>query len=206
MRALGQRSIASFVKSVLDVAWWLLLVSLGLLTVLLACSTFVDLRGGNLTVSLPVAVQFDAPVHGVDGETTARFGKLHGELKFPVQPGVFLTGSVALAALLLGLLLWIVTEVRNVFRSLSLGMPFVVANARRIRRVGIGVIVAELANTAIVYFWSAYASERFTAGGLSFTASVDVNLITIVGGLVILVIAEVFQEGARLQEEQSLTI
>lgn len=32
------------------------------------------------------------------------------------------------------------------------------------------------------------------------------NLITIVSGLAILVIAEVFQEGARLQEDQSLTI
>jgi hypothetical protein len=47
---------------------------------------------------------------------------------------------------------------------------------------------------------------HFTADGLRFAASADINPITIVGGLAILVIAEVFQQGAQLREDQSLTI
>jgi hypothetical protein len=205
MRALGKRSIASFVKSVLDVSWWVVAVSLGLLAILLACSTVVKLRGDNLTMSLPVAVQLDAPIHGADG-TSAHFEKLRGNLRFPAKKGAFLTGSVVVVMLMLGYLLWIVTQLRHVFRSLSQGLPFVLANAHRIRWVGFAVIFGEFGRAAIIYFWSYYTSLHFVADGLRFTASVDMNPIPIAGGLAILAIAEVFREGARLQEDQSLTI
>jgi hypothetical protein len=206
MRALGKPSIASFVKSVLDMAWWIVAISLGLLTILLACSTFLELHGDNLTISLPVAVQVDAPIHGVGGETNAHFEKLQGNLRFPARKGAFFSGSVAIVVLMFGYVFWIVTQLRYVFRSLSRGLPFASANARRIRWVGLAVIFGEFGRAAIVYFWSYYTSLHFMADGLRFAASVDMNPITIVGGLAILVIAEVFQKGAQLQEEQSLTI
>ena len=206
MRTLGKRSIASFIKVVLDMTWWLVAISLGLLVILLACSTFVELNGDNLTMSLPVAVQLDAPVHGLGGEPNGHLEKLRGNLRFPVRKGAFLSGSVAVVVLMFGYLFWIVTQLRSVFRSLSQGLPFVFANARRIRWVGLAVIVGEFGRAAIIYFWSYYTSLHFIADGLRFAASVDINPITIVGGLAILVIAEVFQEGARLQEDQSLTI
>jgi hypothetical protein len=72
--------------------------------------------------------------------------------------------------------------------------------------VGFTVIFGELARAALVYFWSYYTSLHFTANGLRFVASTDFNVITIVGGFAILVIAEVFREGTRLHEDQSLTI
>jgi hypothetical protein len=206
MRALGKRSIASFMKFVLDMAWWVVAISLALLMILLACSAFVELHGDNLTMSLPVAVQLDTSIHGVGGETNAHFEKLRGNLRFPARKGVFLFGSVAVLVLMFGYLFWIVTQLRYVFRSLSQGLPFILANARRIRWVGLAVIFGEIGRAAIVYFWSYYTSLHFTADGLHFAASADMSPITIVSGLAILVIAEVFQEGARLQEDQSLTI
>jgi hypothetical protein len=148
MRALGKRSIASFVKSVLDTAWWVVAISLGLLVILLACSTFLELRGDNLTMSVPVAVQLDTPIHGVGGETTAHFEKLRGDLRFPAKKGAFLSGSVAVVVLMFGYLLWVVTQLRYVFRSLSQGLPFVLANARRIRWVGFAVIFGEFGRPA----------------------------------------------------------
>lgn len=193
-------------KFVLETAWWAVAVSLGLLVILLACSFFIEVRGNNLTMSLPVAVQVDAPIHGPGHETNAHFEKLRGNLRFPAQKGAFLSGSVAVVVLVFGYLLWMVTQLRHVFRSLSQQLPFVSGNARRIRWVGLAVIFGEIGRTAIVYFWSYYTSLHFTVSGLRFAASADVNFITIVSGLAILVIAEVFQEGARMQEEQSLTI
>jgi len=133
MRALGRRSISSFLRFVLDTVWWAVAVSLGLLVALLVCSTFVELQGGNLTMSVPVAVQLDNPIHDVSGEPSAHFEKLRGDLRFPAKKGVFLSGSVTLVALMFGYLLWVVTQLRYVFRSLSQGSPFVLANARRIR-------------------------------------------------------------------------
>jgi hypothetical protein len=206
MKALGKRSIASFVNSVLNITWWCVVAGLGLLVILLACSIFVELRGDNLTMSLPVAVQLNAPIHGADGETSAHFEQLRGNLRFPAKKGVFLFGSVAVVALMLGYVLWIVTQLRYVFRSLSRGLPFDPANARRVRQVGLAVIFGELGRAAIIYYWSYYTSSHFVADGLRFVPSIDMNPITIVGGLAILIIAEVFREGARMQEDQSLTI
>ena len=208
MKALGQRSIASLVKRVLDALWWMIAISLLALMVLLGCSFFLDFRGENLTMSLPVALQLQTPVHGVNSssQTEAQIEKVHGNLKFPVRKGAFFSVSVFLVALMFAFLLWMVSQLRYVFRSLSAGLPFAADNARRIRWLGIAVIAGEVARSVIVFSWSAYLSQHFTANGLSFIAMADFNLSAILSGLVILVISEVFREGTRLQEEQSLTI
>lgn len=206
MRVLGKRSVASFIKSVLDITWYVVAISLALLTVLLVCSIFVEPQGDNWTMSLPVAVKLDAPIRDAGGGTDAHFEKLQGNLRFPAKKGAFLSGSVSVVLLIFGYLLWILTQLRYVFRSLSQGLPFVLENARRIRWVGLAVIFGELGRSAIVYFWSYYASLHFTADRLRFAASLDLNPFTIVSGLAILVIAQVFEEGARLEEDRSLTI
>ncbi len=200
MKALGERSIASFVRFVLDAAWWLVVVSLALLTALLVFSFCANLEGNNLTMNLPVALELNAPVHGSSAS------KLRGNLRFPVRNGAFFSGSIFLIVFLFGFLLWVLTQLRHIFRSLSRGLLFIPENARRIRWVGFTVILGELVRAALVYFWSYYTSLHFTANGLRFVASTDFDGITIIGGFAILVIAEVFREGTRLHEDQSLTI
>ena len=208
MKALGRGSIASFVKRVLDGAWWLVCIGLALLTVLLACSFFVELQGDNLTLSLPVALELRGAAHGVNSSvpTEAQIEKVRGNLKFPVRKGAFFSFSVFLVMLGFAFVLCVLSQLRCVFRALSAGTPFAGDNARRIRWVGFAVIAGELAQTGIVYFWSSYLSRHFTANGLDFVAVADFNVSALLTGLVILVISEVFREGARLQEEQSLTI
>src|SRR4051794_10393010 len=156
MNGLGERSIAALVKLVLETAWWAIAIGLGLMVILLTCSFFIDVHGDNLTLSLPVAVQFDGAIHDVRGGTNAQLEKLRGNLRFPARKGGFLSGSVAAAALIFGYLLWMVTQLRQVFRSLSRGLPFVAENARRIHRVGLAVIFGEFGRAAILYFWSYY--------------------------------------------------
>jgi hypothetical protein len=159
-------------------------------------------------MNLPVALELNAPVHSSDAssQTNARIEKVRGNLRFPVRNGAFFSGSLFLIVLLLGFLLLVLTQLRLLFRSLSRGLLFIPENARRIRWVGFTVIFGELARAALVYFWSYYTSLHFTANGLHFVAATDFSGITIVAGLAMLVIAEVFREGTRLHEEQSLTI
>jgi hypothetical protein len=47
---------------------------------------------------------------------------------------------------------------------------------------------------------------HFQANGLRFSAHSEFNVFAIINGLIILVIAEVFRAGTRLDEEQSLTV
>ena len=58
----------------------------------------------------------------------------------------------------------------------------------------------------IVFFENYYAMTHFSAEGLRFDARPDLNGFAIINGLIILVIAEVFRAGTRLDEEQSLTV
>ena len=51
-----------------------------------------------------------------------------------------------------------------------------------------------------------YAMTNFAVQGVRLEARLDVNWVALICGLIILVIAEVFREGTRLDEEQSLTI
>ncbi|HYP04790.1 MAG TPA: DUF2975 domain-containing protein [Bryobacteraceae bacterium] len=205
---MGNQSIASVVKFLLEAAWWILAVVLTLLLIVAACSFFIDIGGPNVTMSLPVAIEVTGPLTDVEaaGASNAQLENLRGNLRFPARKGVFFSGSMAAITILLVNVFWMVTQLRHVFRSLSRRSPFIPENARRIRWVGSAVIIAELGRAALVYYWSYYTSLNFTMSGVRFTASADVNATLIVVGLAIIAIAEVFQEGARLQQEQSLTI
>jgi hypothetical protein len=208
MKAVGERPIASFIRFVLDAVWWLGVAALAVFIGLLTFSVFVNLEGENLTMNLPVALEMNAPIHGSSDsvQTDARIEKLRGNLRFPVRQGSFFYGNMLLIVLLFSFLLWVLAQLRHVFRSLSRGLLFIPENARRIRWVGFTVVFGELVRAALVYFWSYYTSLHFTANGMRFVASSDLSGTTIVAGLAILVIAEVFREGTRLHEDQSLTI
>ncbi|MGC4053092.1 MAG: DUF2975 domain-containing protein [Paludibaculum sp.] len=208
MKALGDRSIAALIRRVLEAAWWLVAVSLVLLGVLMVCTLFVNLERDNLTMDLPVALVLNAPARA--GSTVlhseARIEKLSGNLRFPVRRGAILSGSVFLVVVLFAIQLWGLTQLRHIFRALSRGLVFLPENARRIRWVGFAVLCGEVARMVLVFVWSYYTSQHFTADGVRFVPSFDFRGLTLLSGLAILVIAEVFREGVRLQEEQSLTI
>jgi hypothetical protein len=58
----------------------------------------------------------------------------------------------------------------------------------------------------MVFFENYYAMTHFSADGLRFDVRPDVNVFAIICGLIILVIAEVFRAGTRLDPDQSLTV
>ena len=105
MKALGERSIASRIRFVLDAAWWLVVVSLVLLTGLLVFSFSVKLDSNNLTMDLPVALELEAPVQTSSPsiQTEAQIENLRGNLRFPVRNGAFFSASMALVVLLAAL-------------------------------------------------------------------------------------------------------
>lgn len=208
MKALGERSIASLIRVVLDTVWWIAAVAMAAVTGVTLLSLVVNLEPRNLTMDLPVALELELPIQSLDGADAAgaRLEKLRGNLRFPVKNGPFLFGSVVIVLVVLGLFLWVLDQLRQLFRSLSRGQPFIPENVRRIRRVGYAMMAGEVLRALVFYFWSYYSSQHFIGSGLRFIASTEINGTAILAGLAILVIAEVFHEGTRLKDEQSLTI
>lgn len=208
MRLTGRASVSSFLTVLLNVAQYgtaLVIVILSALTVL---SLFIDIHGTE--IELPVsfhvdgrALQVNAPALGID----AQIHNARGSLTFRPPRGALVVPVVLLGAtMMLGIVLWGLGQLQAVFRTLRDGQPFVAANATRIRSIALIVIFGELARTALMFVANVYAVTHFSASGLQFDAQPDLNVFAIIHGLIIMVIAEVFRTGTRLDEDQSLTI
>ena len=208
---MARASIAGFVTVLLNISWYFVAVALALTTCVAAVSPWVDMSGSHGTrIDIPVsfdvdasAVQVRAPALGVG---TAEIEHVRGSMSFPPPNSATVTGPLALVAIMLALILWVLGQLIAVFRTLRDRQPFVADNAVRIRRIGYAVIAGEVAREALVFVSNSYAMTHFSADGLRFDARPDVNLFAIVHGLIILAIAEVFRAGTRLHEDQSLTI
>ncbi len=181
MRALGPGSVSSFLKVILDVFHFVLWIALGgaaiAIVAVLLLSFRPELLGGH--------VWFD-DLH------------VQGPWLGPIA-----ATALTVAALYIAGAIIIVGRLRLIFRTLIAGDPFHPENVRRLRIIGLTLAVLELGRYAAAALSHTIAHFLPTAhihfGG-------GVNLTTWFAVLVIVVLAEVFKEGARLRGEAELTI
>ncbi len=176
IRALGPGSVSSFLKVILDVFYVVLWV-FGVL--------FAAVILGLLLISfdpqvLPPAILSHADIVG------------HA-------PG--LPAAVRLFGYELSLIgtLVIVQRLRRVFGAMTAGDPFHPDNVRRLRVIALVLALIEINDYAFG------AIDRFILNPRAH-ASFSLNLSAWFAVLVIVVLAEVFREGARLRRDAELTI
>lgn len=95
-----------------------------------------------------------------------------------------------------GVMLYIVNRLLEILRTLRFGTPFVKENAVRFRRVGYALLLGEAAKFAF----------GFVALVADAEIDIKIELIAWIGIAAVFVLAEVFHEGARMKEEQDLTV
>ncbi|MEQ8748221.1 MAG: DUF2975 domain-containing protein [Amphiplicatus sp.] len=95
-----------------------------------------------------------------------------------------------------GVLLYIVNRLLEILRTLRFGSPFVKENAVRFQRVGFALLFGEIAK--IVFAVLSMASDA--------DIDLDIELFNWIGIAAVFVLAEVFHEGAKMKEEQDLTV
>ena len=104
----------------------------------------------------------------------------------------------------------VIIQMAHFFETLTRGDPFVRENGRRIKITGWCVIVGGLFH----FFWKLgsylYFEKIVVANGASLPGVRyllrELHPVVILAGMIILVIAGIFQKGALLKEEQELTI
>ena len=163
--------------------------------------------GSRAQMVLPVAFELEAGAGQVTAGNQRNSGAIQQasgllQLAAPDRPWIAATA----AAVLIALVLWILAELAALCRSVRDGQPFATDNVRRIRRLALALALAEVSRAAIVYGAHAYAAAHFTADHLRFTAFPRIDARAIVSPLILLVLAEVFRTGSRLDEDQSLTV
>lgn len=221
MRALGKRSLASFILGLLNLGWYIVAFVLAVTLIFMVAGRNVGVQidtvgapsvdvGPHLKMSIPISFSVDDRTHRVDapalGIDNAEIRDARGSLKFTPPTGRFLISNAMVLVVLLAVALWVISQLRAVFWTLRDGRPFVAANASRIRRIAWVLIGWEVARTAVVFAENYYAMTHFSAEGLRLGVQPDLNVFAILNGLIILVIAEVFRIGTQLDEDQSLTV
>ena len=112
--------------------------------------------------------------------------------------------AMGLAAMALGYV--VVTRLTGILRTAAEGTPFVTENAVRVRAIGFATLGwAGLKILSQASFGTLLASH-LTWPGVDLNVKVDFAAETIVFGLLMLVLAEVFRYGVALQQEHDLTV
>lgn len=95
-----------------------------------------------------------------------------------------------------GVMLFVVNRLLEIMRTLRLGSPFVKENADRFRQVGFALLLGEAAKIAFMIL------------AAIFDAELDIGLepMTWIAVIAVFVLAEVFRQGAKMKEEQDLTV
>ena len=93
-------------------------------------------------------------------------------------------------------MLYVVNRLLEILRTLRLGSPFVRENAVRFQRVGFALLFGESAKIMFALISSALGADL----------KVEIEFFTWVGIAAVFVLAEVFHEGAKMKEEQDLTV
>ena len=177
MRAFGQGSLSSFLKTGLDVV---------------VVALWLALAGTTAALALALLAQ---PFVGAQ-EPSGRFAEFARLIRRgPVLFALLLATDVYWAALLV-----VADRLRRVFATLIAGRPFDLGNVRRLQQIGAALLALELAGYAIaVTAPSALGAARRSHGD-------GANVSGWFAILVVFVLAEVFREGARLQAEAELTV
>ncbi|HET9195994.1 MAG TPA: DUF2975 domain-containing protein [Vicinamibacterales bacterium] len=209
---------ATLVSGVLAVARGLVTLGLALTAFFVVVAPFtsgeLEIDASWLTIgsrmTIPVRFYVDSDAHRIAapsiGVSGAELRDTHGSLRFPAPEGPFLFLNAAFLIALFLVAIWGLGQLQKVVSTMRKGQPFVAANAKRLRRVAVAVVAGEVLRAGLVFVDQFYAKTHFTAAGLLFDASFNVDFFEVFLAFVIFAIAEVFAAGTRLDEDHALTI
>jgi serine phosphatase RsbU (regulator of sigma subunit) len=204
MNLLGHRSLSSFFKLLLDVAFYVLWVTVAV-TVGVAIVASRAQTASNISLSLPVRFEIDPSAYRIQraggAAVEARIDDASGDVtvKQPLVTSVLLTvaGLISIETVLLV----VVYRVRRIFRRLVEGQPFLDENARSLRFIGLTVIVGELAWAALQYLGQRAVAATLSSAEISFHAAFAPRLTVVLAGLALLIVAEIFREGIKMRAD-----
>lgn len=178
MRATGRGSISSFLKLAVDVIWVLACAGLGFIWIIGAFAIYALITGNNI------------------------FDLGQNRLNTPRDLAVW----VALGSILAIGIMIVCAYLRGVFETLVARDPFVPENARRFTAIGIVLAVMESAGMFVsIIVRLAFDVFSSSGDGAAFRFP-NINWPVWLAVLTLLVLAQVFREGAAMREEQKMTI
>ncbi len=185
LRAIGRGSLSSVLKVLVDIFWITACAALGFIWIITILSIITMLSGGMVENSIL------------------------GKISLHADP--FRLTSLALVGSILCIgVMSIASNLRGVFETLVEGDPFVPENAKRFKKIALILAFLELArifvNPLIAFIINMLGVEtQLEPVGIAQRLMMT-DFITWGAVLVLVVLSQVFDEGARLREDQKMTI
>jgi hypothetical protein len=196
MRFTGKRSISSFLKVCLNVAWYAGFVVIVAVTALMVVFFVIDptvlsdymLRSKNdfITLSSP-GIKANWPITVMND-----FGALGWNMASGLVNLVFVQA--------------ITYQLRKIVAGLSAGEIFKEGYAERVRAIGLLVLAGALVNGAVSFLLGSFMVRSISLQGASLSADFSLDPGEIFLGLVLIVLGEIFRCGAAMKAEADLTI
>ena len=180
MRTLGPGSVASLLKTVLDLAYYGLIIGEVILAFVFFAMLLAHPDGAMVNVN---------QLQGLEGKVRAMLARPW------VMPVIILLINIVIIGYIL-----ILKCLRQVFATLAIGDPFHPDNVVRLQYIGALLVGLELLGYLFsAYFWVLDPTLlRDEKPSISLSGWFSI--------LVVFVLAEVFREGARLRREAEMTI
>ena len=189
MKYLGKKSASSTLHVVLNVSWYLGLAA----TALLLLSQLYFLIFAPQTLSDPTMLQIETP---------GLVFRFTGGVTDPLSPTFFVL-QFTLVLPLLAIGLFVIYQMRKIFATLVDENPFTVDNIRRIRLIGLAVIAGTILKAILHTLIGLFLSNRILLSGLDLNPNFRIDFTLIFLGVVIIILGEVFNRGARLQKTRT---
>jgi hypothetical protein len=161
-------------------------------------------------VIVPARVALDAGAVALeplgDAVSSVGLGRISAELVLVMANPWWYWLFMLLILVLAALIVWVLTLLLAVVRDVLRGEPFTVANALRVRRIGmvsVGIAVFETLATLALSSWG---TSLVAARGATLAVDVTEDGTGFLLGWLIVVLGEAFRRGAAMAEEQALTV
>lgn len=102
--------------------------------------------------------------------------------------------------------LYVIYLLRRILASVIQDHPFASSNVRRMRLLAFILLGVSILRPLAEYFVARLVLSQVMVENLSLSAPVRFSLEAVFGGLLLLVLATIFDYGSRLEHEQSLTV
>ena len=210
MNILGKNSVSSIVKIIVNTLYYIFLLLLVIVIVLFTIkiispnTEIIDFKFQkeiDITTFVPtfpkelnIPALEDARINNI--KATTNFNITHRQTLF-----------IAFISMTLIFLYFIIilSQLRKIFKNLTVSNPFCLDNAKSIIIVGYSIVIFDVATFILTYIFELYTMIiKFFA--VTITFSYDTSIVNLFIGLILIILGEIFKLGTSLKKEQELTV
>ncbi len=186
MKIIGKKSVSSA-------------ISIILLIIFVILSIFLI-----FSMAILVLVSTDVISFSVD---SLKFQLQFGALAFSMPNDIEVGAPLIFIIFCFGLiLLYIVHQLRKIFRNFSLEQVFEMENVNSLRKIGIFIVAMAFVHSSYTYSCASIVHDLLVEKGVNVVIKFGSNTTMIFSGILILVFAEIFRIAVRIAKENELTI